>query len=565
TGGTGTYVESVTVAGDPFRRTDSSAPALQVLDSGDIQNLRGVLADDPLRAVQALSGAATGDDLRSEFSIRGSDFNHLDFTVEGFSAPFLLHTVRAVEDHSNSGSVAMINSDVLQDATVENGGYAQRTGNRTGASVAFRLREGSRARTELRGAVSGTSLSAVGEGPIGAEARGSWLISGRYSYLDRLIDRLTDDGLRFGFWDTQAKVVFDVTRRQRLDLTLVAGRSRLAQPAEQVDQDDLFAGRNASTVGIARWRLATSRALITAGALGASNRFINDTVQGIVLDRGTDRQGTARVDAQYQSSASVQVEAGLLGDWTTESRVRQRLASGALSTVNDYHGNATRVGAHAMLRWHPRPNVTLSPGVRVDHWTLVRSAKASPWLQAAWQPAAAVTLRGGVGVYRQSPELEQVLGAWSAANPRLEQSAQFDVGAEWRPAPSTRVQVTLFDRQDQDVMRRAGAETRIEDGRLVRGSNTARFANRLDGFARGVEGLVQVRNPNGLSGWLAYAYGRNRYEDAVSGETFWGNLDQRHTFNAYAGYRLNARTSLSAKLRMGSSFPVPGYFGESDG
>ncbi|MEO7276357.1 MAG: carboxypeptidase regulatory-like domain-containing protein, partial [Vicinamibacterales bacterium] len=42
TGGTGTYVESVTVAGDPFRRTDSSAPALQVLDSGDIQNLRGV-------------------------------------------------------------------------------------------------------------------------------------------------------------------------------------------------------------------------------------------------------------------------------------------------------------------------------------------------------------------------------------------------------------------------------------------------------------------------------------------------------------------------------------------
>ena len=43
-------------------------------------------------------GVATGDDLRSEFTVRGSDFNHMNFTVDGFSTPFLLHTVRAIED-----------------------------------------------------------------------------------------------------------------------------------------------------------------------------------------------------------------------------------------------------------------------------------------------------------------------------------------------------------------------------------------------------------------------------------------------------------------------------------
>ena len=71
-----------------------------MLGSADIQNLRGVLADDPLRAVQVLPGVATGDDLRSEFSVRGSDFCHMNLTVDGFSTPFLLHTVRAVEDAS---------------------------------------------------------------------------------------------------------------------------------------------------------------------------------------------------------------------------------------------------------------------------------------------------------------------------------------------------------------------------------------------------------------------------------------------------------------------------------
>jgi outer membrane receptor protein involved in Fe transport len=186
-------------------------------------------------------------------------------------------------------------------------------------------------------------------------------------------------------------------------------------------------------------------------------------------------------------------------------------------------------------------------------------------LQAEWQVARSIAMRGGAGLYRQAPEIEQVIGAWSAVSPQLERSSQYDVGVEWRPRPSSRLQVTLYDREDADYMRRAGAETRLVAGRLVRGSPTARYANRLDGSARGVEVLAQVRNPNGLTGWISYAYGRNRYHDNVSDETFWGNLDQRHTFNAYAGYRLTPKTSVSAKLRMGSNFPAPGYYGASDG
>ena len=44
-------------------------------------------------------------------------------------------------------------------------------------------------------------------------------------------------------------------------------------------------------------------------------------------------------------------------------------------------------------------------------------------------------------------------------------------------------------------------------------------------------------------------YGRNRYHDVVSGETFWGDFDQRHTLNAYALYRRPDRPSFVAKLR----------------
>jgi hypothetical protein len=48
----------------------------------------------------------------------------------------------------------------------------------------------------------------------------------------------------------------------------------------------------------------------------------------------------------------------------------------------------------------------------------------------------------------------------------------------------------------------------------------------------------------------------------VSGETFWGDSDQRHTLNAYAMYRHSDRASFVAKLRVGSNFPIPGYYAQ---
>ena len=103
------------------------------------------------------------------------------------------------------------------------------------------------------------------------------------------------------------------------------------------------------------------------------------------------------------------------------------------------------------------------------------------------------------------------------------------------------------------------------NGRVVRGSTTAPYRATLDGFARGVEVLVQRKSPNGLAGWISYSYGRNRYTDRVTRESFWGDLDQRHTLNVYLFYRKSDRVSISAKVRAGSNVPAPGYYSEHDG
>ncbi len=562
--GTGTYTETVTVASDRFRSSDTAVASQQTLGSADVQSLRGVLADDPLRAVQVLPGVATGDDLRSEFSVRGSDFSHMNLTVDGFSTPHLLHTVRAIEDQSSSGSVAMINSDILEDVTLLNGGYAQRSGNRTGAEVNFRIREGSRQRRQARTAVSGTSASVVLEGPLGGSRRGSWLFSARQSYLDLILRRLSEEGLDFAFSDAQAKFTFDASATQRVELTVLAGRSRLEEEREDADAEERATGRNASVVAIGSWRLTGPRGLLTARALLSGNRFRNENPGVVEYDRGHDAQVGGRVDVLTALARGVQLEGGLQTDRTGQSRVRRRASGGAYRVINQFQGNSFRSGGYAQLRWSAGP-LTVVPGARADHWELTGEATASPWLQAELKTTASTSLRGSTGVYRQFPDFEQVIGALGDDGARSERARQYDVGFEHRIGADTRWQVTLFNRAERGFFRRPAAETRLSNGRVVRGSTAGIYMPSLDGDARGIELLLQRRSPVGLSGWISYSFGRLRYQDRGTTETFWGNLDQRHTTNVYLFYRLSDRVSVSGKLRAGSNVPAPGYYEERDG
>ena len=559
TEGTGTYTENVTVASERFAAAEPAVAVQQVLGSADLQNLRGVLADDPMRAVQVLPGVTSTDDLRSEFTVRASAFANVNMTVDGFATPHVLHTVRAVEDYSGSGSVAMINSDVLQDVALLSGGYPQRFGNRTGAEVDFRLREGSRDRTQSRVAISGTNASAVFEGPLGGAKRGSWLVSARQSYLDLLIRQLDVGDFQFGFTDAQGKLIYDVTPSNRVELTLLGGRSRGEEHSGDLDTEDTFVGRNASAIAIAGWRLMTPRAVVHLRALAASNTFDNTDSGDVRIDDGSDRVAAVRLDASFPLSTHLTFEGGATTEWTAESRSRQRFTGGRYRPINEFTGDAVRTGGYLQARIDAGP-LTVVPGARADQWSLTGDTTLSPWLQAQATLPASFAIRAGTGIYHQFPAMEQVIGDLAAPTSRPMRAVHYDLAVEHRIGSSLRWQVAVYDREEEDFFRRPLSEHRLVGDDFIRGQRGAPFVQSLNAFARGVEVLIQRKSAGGLSGWFSYAYGRNRVTDTMSGETYWGDNDQRHTLNVYGFYRISDRLSVSAKARLGSNVPAPGYY-----
>jgi hypothetical protein len=565
--GTGAYAETVNVRGaaaGPASRHEDAVAAAQTLASRELQQLRGILTNDPLRAVQVLPGVAAGDDFRSEFAIRGLGVDSMTFTFEGISTPFLLHTVQQVHD---SGSVAMVNGDILDEISLLSGAYPQRHGDRIGSEIDFRMREGSRERVQSHLSVSAIDASGVVEGPLGSSGRGSWVFAARKSYLDLIVERLYPvQNVSFGFTDAQAKFSYDVAARHQVQVAFTGGRSRLERQPQLIGAGNLRTADNQSALGVVTWRyLPSARFSVVQRAAAGITTFRNRSRDGEELNAGDGADAVYRADASFAPADAALIETG--GEVRRSHGVgrERRLANGRFQSREDYDGTAITASGFVHARIGRRDSWSIAPGVRMDRSSLTSRATASPWILALWPVSRALTLRAGGGLQQQEPEFGQILGARGRADLRAERAYHADAGLEGRLGATGRWQVTVYNREDRGLLRLPGTELRVVRGVLVNGSLTTKYQNALDGSARGVEWMVQRQSPNGFSGWASYALGYVKYHDITTGEAFWGDYDQRHTLNLYGTYRVSERFSLSARVRVGSNFPTTGYWDQRGG
>jgi hypothetical protein len=562
-GGASTYVEDVSVGGTPYREVEPGVGSQSVLDSRELLALRGLVADDPFRAVQVLPGVATGDDFRAEFAVRGLGPSNIGVSIDGVDSPLLFHTVRGVED---TGSLGLINSDILESASLVSGPHPQRLNSHLGSQLDFTTRDGSRERLTVRAMLSASAATTVWEGPLGSGKKASWLVAARKSYIDwllRQIDSTTDAA--FGFTDAQAKFSFDLSPRQSLRVSFIAGNSVLRETEEPNDVNTLDHAASTTLIGNVQWRFTPSAKFTTMQQVYLLNsEYGNQVVDGRMREEGTDRDLTWRGSATWNPSAGHIIEFGAQARTLDATRIDRRLTRTTTELLFDESGDEWSAAGWAQYRWTPSERLTITPGVRYEHWQLFDQSKASPWLLTEFEVRSGTRLRFGGGIQYQAATLENSFFTLPGDVLVPQRAATIEAGVEQRIGSDWRFNTTVYHRQDDDGLRAVDAEIRIENNRVVLPSNP-HFANTLTGDTNGVEVMLERRATNGLNGWLSYAWNDTQLQDAQPGrpvETFASDYDQRHTVNAYVAYRWGGRTSLSARMRYGSNFPIVGYIGE---
>lgn len=551
--GASTYVEEVTVAASPFREAEPAVPSQAVLGSRELLALRGVMADDPFRAVQALPGVTTTDDFKGEFAVRGLGPQHIGIAVDGVDSPFLFHTVRAIDD---TGSLALINSDILDEAVLLAGPHPQKLGSHLGARLDFTTREGTRNRFAARALVSGSAATGLFEGPIGASKRGSWLVAARRSYIDWLLERINPgiDG-SFGFTDVQGGVAYDLTRRQHLNVTVIGGRSLLHEREETPSLNTLERGSSRTAIANARWRFTLSpNAIVKQQLYLVRNTYRNTVTDGRAREEGSDRDVTWRGSIDWRPSATHSFDVGVQAQWLRSRRFDQRFTSPTTSVTLVDETVATASGAgYVSYRWSPTPAIVIGPGARVESDTQV-----SPWLLGEYQLQSGTRVRAGASVQRQRPTVDQRLFAPAATPLRPEEAATFELGIDQHFRGTWRASVNVYRREDRDRLRLQNADFRLVNNVVIRPGEQF-YANTLKGRTNGVDLTIERRSVNGWTGWISYSFGKSTLTDTVSNESYPADYDQTHTVNIYSGYRWSARTSVSARFRYGSNFPFTAY------
>lgn len=562
--GVGSYADAVTVVADQFRGAEPSVPAQQTLTNADMLDLRGVITDDPMRAVQALPGVATGDDFRSEFSVRASDFRHIGLSFDGVPMGWLVHLTRGTQD---TGSVSIVNGDVIERATLLAGPYPQRAPGRTGAWLNVDLQEGSRSHTQGHLTVSGTATAVSIDGPIGRRPRGSWLVSARQSYLQWILHKLDPSGGEaFGFSDVAGKFVYDLAPRHQLRFSLLGGRSQFDDNEVNPSANTVHLAINRTGVATLSWHWTLPRAQVVQRAAVLGSDFTNTGALQQANGEGTESSRwyvlDARIDAGH--GAALTVGGGL--QRSGMNYVDRRYVFGANTSTVLLASSSTTVQsavtgvAHAGVGFQRASGALLDAGVSLARNSEVAGTPVSSWVLVAKPIGHGGTIRAGASVAQQFPDLAQIARFTPATSIRPEHSINVDTGLEFRLSPSVRWQLTLYQRSERDVLRLDQSEYRLVGGTLLSPSSNQLWHPSLRGTSRGIELMVQRRALTRVSGWLSYSYGHARYTDDDSGETFWADFDQRHALNAYGLVRFSPKTSLSGKIRLGSNFPLGGYF-----
>lgn len=566
--GAGAYTEQLTVRGD-FETSRSATPSRFAIGSAELQELRGVLTEDPFRAMQSMPGAATGDDFRAEFSVRGSEYRQMGLTLDGIPAPWLVHSVHAVED---TGTVGMINADTLDAVTLTSGASPQLFGNRTGAWVESVIREGSRDALRVSGTLSFTGVSGVAEGPLGRQRRGAWLLSIRQSYIDWLIRQVDrEQQTTFGYSDAQSKLVYDVGPRHQLEMTAVAGRSKVEEREDASGPNGVAIGRAATGLAAGAWRatlgsafVLTNRMAVTGVDFRNTNDFGQETASGLEWD------WMYRADAGYAARSWLTLDGGTSFDLESADVLMHSYddADGStpvLRARRSLEQQRWRQGGYVRARVNPPHAFAVDGGLRLDRETFTGETTSSPWIMTRWTPHVRWTLSAGTARAHQFPDVSQVLRSDPLDPVKAERARYFDVSAEYRLSPNVQIRASAYDRDEDDVLRLDAPLHRLGNGDPVEPHASDLWSNALTVASRGVELAIRRSAASGFVGWASYAYGRTRNTDVVTGEQFWGDFDQRHQLNVHASYRMTSRMNGSARLRIGSNMPLPGYFAEENG
>lgn len=542
-------------------------------------------ASDPLKAIESMPGVGRTAFDGGRLVVWGAAPGDTRVYVDGVEIPALFH---------GGGVRGVVSGDLVQSVELTPGAYGADYGRALGGAVRLRTRE--LPETGIHGVASADVVDAGATITAAIGDRLRVAVSGRASYLDRLVSAIAPRDVGDlvpipRYRDLAAKVSVALRPAESLDTVLLGSSDEWSRAVASRDPAAVRRERTASSFHRAymRYARATDSTLVEITPFIGQDRLREEARFGAVLAYREEvawkygLRASARVDLTGWLSASFGVDAlatraGLdrAGSLTIPAR------EGDLRVFGQPPGadvNADRWGAHILdaapfltadVKAGP---VTITPGLRVDA-VLIEASRATPRvgetpsigssrLVAAINPRLAVrypvsrrvTLTASGGLYNQPPSPADLGAVFGTPALSLQRAVHVSAGQTARLFEGVSLEVTGY----YELLNALVVRSRLPTPKLA-------LALTQDGEGRsyGVQLLLRRQLRKGFFGWVSYTAGRSERRHIGDPRYRLFDEDRTHALAAVASYERDG-WGVGARFRATTGAPrtpVVGSFHE---
>lgn len=534
-------VEEIVVVGKREEEEQRIQPGFVEVETAKIREMPAIGETDILRSLHLLPGIQAASDISAGLYIRGGG---PDQTL------ILLDQMPLYNPSHAFGFFSTFNPDAIRDMSLHKGAYPAKYGGRLGSVLDVHNKDGNRKGFDASGGVSLIAARLTLEGPT---PKGSWMVSGRRTYIDPLLSFIRDeetDVPTYYFYDLNAKLNQDFSDNDKMQVSGYFGRDDLSF---DVDEDSFFGIRWGNTAFLGKWTHVFSPALfgnfVVAGSDYASKIELNILDTPILLSNSIS-DFTIKGDVDWFAARDHAISGGFLAtryDFEFYQEFNR-------SSQFDLNLTPNLLSMYVQDHWQPGSAADIRLGMRSSYFSAGDRLHVEPRLSMSyrrgnWRWKAA---GGSFHQYLQLVTTELFSGGdyWVPLDESVEpgRSWQSVAGVEWEP--SERYQATV-EAYYTDMANLIVLDNRIAadiDAKTVEDT----FLSGGTGYATGVEVFLQRRTGR-LTGWIGYTLGwtRRTFAELNQGKTFPPKYDRRHDVSFVSNYRLG-RWSFGANYVYGT-------------
>jgi hypothetical protein len=525
-------------------------------------------AGDVLKVVESLAGVARPAPGKAELVVWGAAPKDTQVLIDGVPVPSLYHA---------GGWRAAIGGELVTSLELLPGAFAPRYGGAIGGVIAVTTDapggDGATLAVDVLDA-GGSVHRQLGETRLAA--------TGRWSYLDRLIDATAGDTgelVPVPAWADGSVIAATPLGGGEGRIFALGSRDRLTRT---VDSDDPAARKQqALSSDVARagasWRGPAAGGTAQLTGYAGYDRERTELRFGEVPASLRTRRWLAGARAEHVSTPgdalvlTVGAEAQLARDGVRrDGSLGTPPREGDIAIFgqppgddvasDDWTAHTGALALHGALDWL-RGGWTLSPGLRLDGFFLDASRltpkigrtpeigfqrivlEPQPRLAARYHRGDA-TWNLQAGLYAQPRQASDASAVFGTPSLTVERALHVATGGGYRLGPLA-VELTAYARVLFDLVARHPAATPPATGALTQDGT---------GDVLGAQLVVRLAPWRGLVGWLSYGLSRSRRRDSEDAAARRFDHDQPHLVTMVAGWQ-RGRWSLGARLRLASGEP----------